>query len=500
MKIKRLISLFFVFFSMISAGTVMNEDNMVVEQIYGDYELSAGDTLPPLTHVKVYMGNAKILGVVQGYLTVYSGNINIDSLAVIEGTVKSLGGEIFCPSGYRGNGEIIVSNLTGTSVRDFVWNPKDAMLSGRNRTAKPKKSFFSIFSMADPLASYNSLLTINTQQGFFIQIGDELQNMGNLERTSFYYKLGYGFSSKKVEGAAQLRIKFFENNPLYLYGMAYHETHIADMYHLPETENGFAYFLLKQDYNTRFMAEGYRLGGLFRFFNCFQVKGEYVYQNEYPLAIKHHNTLSINPSIKRVDSGRMTGYRFSTTLALGNDGMSLPGAFQIDALYETYLPSLGGSWDFDKIYLSSQYIGTIGHAIQYRNRVAVATLRDDQDYILSHPLQYEYTLGGMGTLRGIPYKSMQGQRMFLMNHELGVGNWDIWFFGFIDVGLTDAIIPGASLKKQLTDFKQNDWVSTLGFGIETGSTQDFGIRFDIAKDMSTSKAPWISYFRFSRTF
>lgn len=205
--------------------------------------------------------------------------------------------------------------------------------------------------------------------------------------------------------------------------------------------------------------------------------------------------------MSRVDPGRNTGYRFSATLALGNDGMSLPGALQLDLLYETYATSMGGSWDFDRIYLSGQYIGTIGGAIQYRNRIAVASLRDDQEGIQTHPNHYEYTLGGIGTLRGISYKSLQGQRMFLMNQELGAGfDNDLWFFGFIDVGMADHIISGGSLKDQLTDFNRDQWVSTIGLGIETGSTREFGIRFDIAKDMSTSKAPWISYFRLSRAF
>ncbi|BFN36185.1 hypothetical protein [Fidelibacter multiformis] len=488
-----------VLFSALTAGTVINEENMFVEQVYKDYELAPEDTIQPKTHVKVFVGNARVSGVVQGLLTVYAGDIYVDSLAVIQGAVRSLGGEVHYPKNYSGNGKIVSSNLKGRSVRDFFWKPQENILE--NIELKHEKRVYSIFMPIDPLPVYEPFVTVNTQQGFYLMYGDIIHSMGNLERTTLLYKLGYGFSSKEAEGAVQLRINFFEKNPLHLYGLAYHEAQSQDWRNLPELDNGLAYLLLKQDYHTRYLAEGYRFGGVLRLFNHLRLKGEYVYQNEDTLAVHHHNTISMNSVISRVDPGRNTGYRFSATLALGNDGMSLPGALQLDLLYETYASSMGGGWDFDRLYLSSQYIGTIGRAIQYRNRIAVASLRDDQEGNQTHPKHYEYTLGGIGTLRGISYKSFQGQRMFLMNHELGVGfDDDLWFFGFIDVGMTDDILSGGSLKDQLTDFDRDQWVSTIGLGIETGSTREFGVRFDIAKDMSTSKAPWISYFRLSRTF
>lgn len=498
-RIIKTLCIFIALFTFLTAGTVINEDNMFVEQVYKDYELAFGDTIAPKTHVKVFVGNVKIYGVVQGLLTVYAGDIYVDSLAVIQGAVRSLGGEVNYPAEYAGNGEIVSSNLKGRSVRDFFWKPQENILE--NIEIKKEKHLYSIFMPVDPLPSYEVFATVNSQQGFFLMYGDIIRSMGNLKRTTLLYKLGYGFSSKEAEGAVQLRINFFDKNPLHLYSIAYHEAKSEDWRTLPELENGLAYLLLKQDYHTRYLAEGYRFGSVLRLFQHLRLKGEYVYQNEDTMTVYHHNKLSVEPTVTHVDPGRNTGYRFSGSLALGNDGMSLPGALQLDFLYEYYSSSMGGTWDFDKLYLSGQYIGTIGHAIQYRNRIVAATLRDKQESVNTHPNHYEFMPGGMGTIRGIPYKSLQGQRMFLMNQELGVGiDNNLWFFGFIDVGMTDEIKSGSSLKDQLTDFSKNEWVSTIGLGIETGSTREFGVRFDIAKDLSTSKAPWISYFRLSRTF
>jgi hypothetical protein len=486
-------------FAVLYAGTVINEENLYVEQIYKDYELAQGDTISDKKHVKVFVGNAKIYGVVNGLLTVYAGDIYIDSLAVVNGAIRSLGGEVHHPMGHQGEGDVLSSNLKDRSVRDFFWRSQSGK-DDKSATHTPRR-IHSIFMPADPLPSYEPSVTVNSQQGFFINYGDIVTNMGNLTRATLTYKLGYGFSSKEAEGAVQLRLKYFEKNPLYLYGSAYHEAKTEDWQNLPEMDNGLAYLLRKQDYHHRYLAEGYRLGGILRLFSHLRLKGEYVYQNEDTMAVHHHNTLSNGLKDFLIEPGRNTGYRLSGSLFLGNDGMSLPGAFQLDVLYEYFSASYGGSWDFDRIRLTSQYIGTFGRAIQYRNRIILAVLRDETNGTKTHPEHYEYYLGGPGTLRGIPYKSLQGQRMFLINQELGVTlNNRVWFFGTIDIGMTDNVIAGASIKDQLTDFNRDQKTSTLGFGIETGSTREFGVRFDIAKDMSTRKAPWISYFRLSRMF
>ncbi|HAE87632.1 TPA: hypothetical protein DCG86_06380 [Candidatus Marinimicrobia bacterium] len=130
-----------VLISALTAGTVINEENMFVEQVYKDYELAPGDTIQPRIHVKVFVGNARISGVVQGLLTVYAGDIFIDSLAVIEGAVRSFGGEVHCPKNFSGNGEIVSSNLKGRSARDFFWKPQENILENIELKQEKKNVF-----------------------------------------------------------------------------------------------------------------------------------------------------------------------------------------------------------------------------------------------------------------------------------------------------------------------------------------------------------------------
>lgn len=483
--------------SVLFAGTVISEDGMYVEQVYKDYELAYGDTINNQTHVKVFVGNARISGVVEGILTVYAGDIHIDSLAVINGAVRSLGGDVHLPEEHKSDGQVISSNLKGSTVRDYFSKQPDKEKSISLKDGQPG----GIFMPADFLPTYEPFATVNSQQGFFISFGNKLHHMGNLKNTSLYYKIGYGFSSKEVEGAVQLRIKVLNKVPLYVYGLGYHETQSQDWMNMSELENGLNYLINKQDYHTRYMAEGYRFGTSVRLFNMLRLKGEYLRQSEDTLRVFHHNTLTNSIETFTVEPGRHAGYRMSASLYLGNNAMVFPGAFQMDAVYESFSPSYGSSWDYDRIRVSGQYIGTIKHAIQYRNRIVSAVVMDEDELTVTHPAHYEYYLGGMGSLRGLPYKSMQGTRMVLINQELGFSfGSDVWLLGFVDLGMTDQNIPGASLVKQLTDFNKNDLSGSIGMGIETGSTDEFGIRVDVAKDMSTGKAPWIWYFRISRTF
>jgi hypothetical protein len=495
-KIKVLLILILIT-SALLGGTVISEDEMYVEQIYKDYELAYGDTINKQTHVKVFVGNASVAGVVDGMLTVYAGDIHIDSTAVINGAVRSLGGDVHLPKNHQSDGQIISSNLKGSAVRDYF---SKQMIKEKSVTKHYNRPG-GVFVPADFLPTYEPFATVNSQQGFFISFGNKLYNMGNLKNTSLYYKIGYGFSSKEVEGAVQLRIKVINKLPLYVYGVGYHETQSQDWMNIPEQENGLSYLINKQDYLTRYMAEGYRFGSSVRIFNRLRLKGEYFRQNEDTLKVFHHNTLTNTINNFTVETGKHAGYRLSGSLFFGYNAMDFPGAYQMDAVYECFSPSYGSSWDYDRIRISSQYIGTIKHAIQYRNRIVSAVVMDRDEQNITHPSHYEYFLGGMGTLRGLPYKSMQGTRMLLINQELGFSfGSDVWVLGFIDLGMTDQNIPGGSLVKQLTDFNSDDLSGTIGLGIETGSTNEFGVRVDVAKDLSTGSAPWIWYFRITRTF
>jgi len=495
-KIKALF-IFLFLTPVIFAGTVISEDDLYVEQIYKDYELVYGDTISNRTHVKVFVGNARVFGVVEGILTVYAGNIYVDSLAVINGAVRSLGGDVHLPEGHKAEGQVISSNLKGSSVRDYF----------SKQVIKEQSVTFSdnrpggIFMPADYLPTYEPFATVNSQQGFFISFGNKLHHMGNLKNTTLYYKIGYGFSSKEAEGAVQLRIRVFNKIPVYVYGLGYHEALTQDWMNVSELENGLNYLINKQDYHTRYMAEGYRFGASIRLLNIMRLKGEYIHQNEDTLKVYHHNTLMNNINNFTVEPGRHAGYRLSASFFLGGNAMVFPGAYQMDAVFENYAPAYSSTWDYNRVRVSSQYIGTIKHAIQYRNRIVSAVVMDRDELTVTHPGHYEYFLGGMGTLRGLPYKSLQGTRMLLINQELGFSfGSDVWVLGFVDLGMTDQNIPGASLVKQLTDFNKNDLSSTIGLGIETGSTDEFGVRLDVAKDMSTGNAPWIWYCRISRTF
>lgn len=115
------------------------------------------------------------------------------------------------------------------------------------------------------------------------------------------------------------------------------------------------------------------------------------------------------------------------------------------------------------------------------------------------PKQKSFELGGFGTLHGFPYKSFEGNKMFLLNTEYILSNpFDMFdfvnFFVFFDAGYVDnlegKIISGFKIKN-IKEIK-----SDFGFGFGTESMKTriyFAWRTDI-------KAPPIIVLRLSDLF
>jgi len=68
---------------------LLAQNEVVNQSKYSDYTLENGDTLKANVHIKVFVGNVNIAGVVNGDITVYGGKILIDSTAVINGKIKN---------------------------------------------------------------------------------------------------------------------------------------------------------------------------------------------------------------------------------------------------------------------------------------------------------------------------------------------------------------------------------------------------------------------------
>ncbi len=475
-------------------------DEVVIVEKFDDYDLEAGDTLKANIHVKVFVGDVNLAGVVNGNITVYGGKIFLDSTSVITGNLKNIGGKIIKKEAATIDGDIVETNIKGNHVKvpQFNWNySKFNYHFGDDRHTNISNTFREV----DPYPIFEPGFDFNRQEGFYFQMGDVINGVGNIEMLDVGFEGGYSFGMKEWEAGAMVRYNFFEKNKLSLYTNIYHQVKHFDNWRTNDLDNIISYLFKKEDNYDRILAEGYKIGAQQKFTDFLKFKIEYVSQTEDTIGLYKNDTINeYRPIAKNNNgipfaSGKINGIRISNSINFGKSGMTFPGEMLISGIYENY--GYGSDWSFDRLHLECDYITTIEETIQNRTRVITSIVTGESN--VDHPVQYEYWLGGIGSLRGIPFKSLQGKKMLLINQEIGIGFNDIWFFGFMDAGIVDSDINN-SVVKDMLDYNSDDLKSTIGFGIETGDLYEWGMRFDIAKETSTEDAPWIGYFRMSRMF
>ena len=476
------------------------QDEIVIKEKFDDYFLEAGDTLKANVHLKMFVGDVKIAGVVNGNITVYGGKIFLDSTSVINGEIKNIGGKIVKKKSAIVNGDIVEASIKGNHVKvpKFNWNRSKFKYNfGDNRSLNISHTF----READPFPNYEPEIDFNRQEGFSLQMGDVRNGVGNIEILDVGFKGGYLFGMKEWETAAMVRFNFFEKNKLSLYTNLYHQTEHFDNWRTDNLDNIISYLFKKEDNYDRILTEGYKIGLQQKFKNALKFKFEYISQKEDTIGLYKNDTeKKLRPIAKNIDglpfiSGKLNGFRISNSINIGKSGMTFPGEMLISGIYENY--GYGSDWSFDRLHLECNYITTISRTIQNRTRVMSSVVTGNPN--IDHPVQYEYWLGGIGSLRGIQFKSLQGNKMLLINQEVGIGFKDIWVFGFVDAGIVDKNINN-SVSADLLNYDFDDMKSTFGIGIETGDLYEWGVRFDIAKETSTENAPWIGYLRMSRMF
>jgi hypothetical protein len=178
--------------------------------------------------------------------------------------------------------------------------------------------------------------------------------------------------------------------------------------------------------------------------------------------------------------------------------------FSLNGIVELADPGIGSS-DYDYTKYTGEFISFLslepGAVLKYRLRMSSITG--------DAPRFKQLYLGGVGTLRALPFKSLSGNQMILSNVELQFGNpqfssgdWidfdDFYLSLFLDSGWTDFdpdLVTSSGPFSAFGDFKFADLKHNGGIGI--GSSL---IRCELAWDLNnTSQAP-IFWLRFNPTF
>ena len=316
-------------------------------------------------------------------------------------------------------------------------------------------------------ALYRSIPAIryNRVEGVVLGIGRRALEWSSYSRSTIYGQAGYAFSLDEWRATIGIETRL-DNRRNSDYGLkiggAYRfNTDTKDRWKTSWLENSLAAFFFENDFFDYHEVEGWTLYAVQRITPYVQMS--VGYRDEDYRSLRKHTGWSLfdgdgfasNPPI---DEGQMQSFVFAIEGGRVRGLHSLPSgaAFRFEAEIGD---GLGGDFAFNRYVGDARFYIPVTHfsSLSLRLRGGVTT----GDFV---PLQKQFTLGGIGSVRAYAQNSFPGTRMFLSNVEyiiddvdlLGFAD-DLQFIGFADFGWVNAF--------GTNDFDFDDVIPSAGFGI-----------------------------------
>jgi len=331
----------------------------------------------------------------------------------------------------------------------------------------------------------------NRVEGLVLGVGRNPLTWDSYGRSTIYGQAGYAFELKEWRATigVETRVDNLRNDGygLKIGGTYTYNTDTRDSWKTSWLENSLAAFFFENDFFDYYQVEGWSLYAVQRITPYLQLGVGYRDEDYRSLAKNTGWSLfdgggfALNPAI---DDGAM--HSFVVTLEGGHVvGLhSLPrgAAFRFEAEVGD---GLGGDFTFNRYIADVRgYVPlTSFSSFGLRLRGGLTT----GDVV---PLQKQFTLGGIGTVRGYPQNLFPGTRMLLANAEyvfddinLFFDDWldDFQLIGFVDLGWVNTLETNA--------FDFDDVIPSAGVGL---GLDDRGVRLELAwplRDLGTGQDP-----------
>jgi|AntRauTorcE11897_2_1112592.scaffolds.fasta_scaffold11875_2 hypothetical protein len=333
--------------------------------------------------------------------------------------------------------------------------------------------------------------------------------------------IGYSFGLDEFQYTAGLE-KFIGRKKHIILGGEYHSaTSTDDYWRVGLNETTLTAFTAGFDYLDYYKQQGWGAYLLFRTNRLFE--GGIAFNDDQFSSLQQETDFALfgsggrfrpNPPVEltngnEVDSLDISSLAFSGSFNPKRLLLSKAFTFSLNGSVEFADPGIGTS-DFSYTKFLAEIVSFLnferGGVLKYRFRAGSITG--------DAPSVKEFQLGGLGSLRALPYKSVAGNRlgdnqMLLSNAEVhfgapefGTGGWidndDFFISLFLDSGWTNFSSDLEDSNSPFTgfsDFKFADLEHNGGFGL--GSSL---IRGELAWDLrNTSRAP-VFWLRFNPTF
>ncbi len=356
----------------------------------------------------------------------------------------------------------------------------------------------------------------NRVEGIFLAAGVSKENIRkkNLSAPLPYGFTGYSFGQKEVEYQIGLEKGSFTKNRMIIGGEFHHTIDTQDRWFIPDMENSLAAFFLKEDFHDFYLREGYS-------FYLDQAVDTYIKMN---IAYHYEAYDSLEKEVNWSLFGSKKHFRENPAMpALDMRSVSARWAFdsrnslkhtkrgwyiQIEGEYAGR--GIGGEADFDRWLADVRRYQPLGGGSGVDIRIRLGSIHRDLLW------QKSFQLGGIGTLRGFPFKAFPlgskqigGNRMFLTQIEYRLGPEELYsttdlgilenfnFILFTDIGWVDCVDQGIGLFGGFGQFSFSNLKNDVGLAL---ADRDNNIRFEIARRTDTGHKPFVFYLRINRTF
>ncbi len=317
-----------------------------------------------------------------------------------------------------------------------------------------------------------------------------------------YFSSGYGFSSEIWNfqfGVEQSLFKEYKST----FGAEIHRlTDTNDREIISDTENFIAEAILGEAYRDYYQREGYELRFNQNILSFLGIGIKYR-DDEYTSLRKTNDWSVLNRSYREedyleekykrdnpsIDDGRMKSVIGEFVMDTRNSKEHSPiSGFMNTFSIERAGGELGGDFDFTlyKADIKSYNRLSANQFIFLRMKAAVSDCE--------LPLQRKFYLGGIGTLRGYPFKEFEGDKMALINAEY-------WFTISHGTGIGMSFFADSGYAwKYGNEMSVGDLKTDVGFGIALGSLSSGGLLFNVAWPIREGELEPIFSFRLTRMF
>jgi hypothetical protein len=324
--------------------------------------------------------------------------------------------------------------------------------------------------------------------------------------------IGYSFGQDEWQYSFGLE-KYFGDRPLFALGAEYYNgTSTDDYWRVGLNETSITALFAGYDFLDYYKQKGYGLYAMFRTPTYIDLAVSYnstaysslQQQTDYSFFGKN-GTYRVNPPITEGDFETLSlGFMFNRRNVIMSQFFSMQG-WALAELGKEF--GLNSDVPYNRYQAGWQFYFYLDKGTMLKWRLRAGSITGDGDI----PLQKQFELGGIGTMRATPFKQMKGNAMVLSNIELHFGSsnvmgdmeWmdaeDLTLSFFLDSGWTrweEQLLNGNDPLAGFDQFNFDDLHHDAGVGLGTNL-----FRAEVAWPIdSIGKGTPALWFRFNPTF